>query len=107
MTRAKLNPTNSQFSAWLEIFNSKYVDVISPMPIGVKLNGTTKLGYMVDLDKITDNQRDKIIRHLAHKYNLDRKLVENLMPENGVCLPDDAVEFVVSDETALLLTVMD
>lgn len=107
MTRAKLDPSSSQFDKWLRIFNSKYIDVISPMPIGFKFNGKTRLGYAVDLDKINENQRENLIVHLALQNNLDRKLVETSMPEQGVCIPDEAIEFVVSDEMALLLNLMD
>ena len=56
------------------------------LPIG------EKLVFMLDIEKLTTEQRDSLITHLAEKFNLPREEVEKGIHEMGVpILADDCI----------------
>ena len=86
--------TNPERAAeWEKILGTATLPVKSPIPTPVLLPTVGKARiYELDLDLITDEQRQNLIVHIAQKFSLDPRDVEQGLEEHGVpLLADDCI----------------
>lgn len=78
------------------LFGSNTVHVRSPFPSMAHLEGNAEAEsvYMLDLEMLTDEQRAKLVDHVAQKFNADPKAVEAAI--NALGLPIRASDTVVT-----------
>ncbi len=79
-----------------KVIGTRTINVRSPFPEARRLEGKaeSELVYMVDLDLLTDEQRKKLIEHVANKFGADVRAVEAAI--NALGLPIRASETVVT-----------
>ena len=80
------------------IFGTRTVHVESPLPVMVHLEGKpeAELAYFLDLDLLTNEQRQNLIQHLAGKFGTTYESVDAAVDYYG--LPIRANETVVTVE---------
>lgn len=71
---------------FLEIFGSDQVYLRSFIPNTIKVEGVQdpQTAYFLDLDLLSSEQLEKLIKHLAQKFNLSIDFVRNNIQEIGV-----------------------
>lgn len=70
---------------WEEVLGTDCVAVKSPIPQRANLPGKPNAKiYLLDLDLLTTDQRQRLIAHLASKFNLDRQFVADNLDAQGV-----------------------
>ncbi len=86
---------------WREVMGSHELPIVSPFPRRVNLPGhDAALVYMLNLQQITPEQREKLVAHLARKFWLPEQEVREQIERVGV--PILAVDcIVVSDQRGL------
>lgn len=72
------------------IFGTTTVHVKSPFPVKADLPGhPASWVFMLDLDLITADQRERLVAHLAKKFGIPAEEVEAVLDEHGVPLLAD------------------
>lgn len=70
---------------WLEVFGSDTVCVRTPLPVEVVFPDVgVRLCYMLDLDELTEEQREKLAHHLARRIGLAVKEVRKDLQTQGL-----------------------
>lgn len=77
-------PTRKEL--FLEIFGTNKVPVTSMMPGYTNLPGFSEpqLAYLLDMNFVTEEQRSKIIDHIAKRFELPREFVRTHLQKDGV-----------------------
>jgi hypothetical protein len=72
------------------ILGTATVQVTSPFPERADLPGKPNalISYL-DLKAITDEQRDKFIRHIAQKFDLTEQFVRDNLDRHGILILDE------------------
>lgn len=89
--------TNPERAAeWQAVFGTTTVHVQSPIPFEASLPGRPRsLVYLLDLRLISDDQRRKLVEHLARKFGLAKSFVDAELDAHGVpLLAEDCVATV-------------
>lgn len=78
---------------WREVLGTDIVPVRSPIPSRANLPGHPRaMIFELDLPLLTDDQRQRLIRHLANKFGLDESDVAAELDAQGVpILAEDCV----------------
>ena len=77
-----------------KVFGTRTVPVISPIPEWAKLPGfeEAKAVYDLDLQRISADQRERLVTHIAEKFGLEPSAVEADLDEVGMpILADECV----------------
>lgn len=93
--------TNEQRAAeWQAILGTITVHVKSPIPSPANLPGRGEaLIYELDLDMITDEQRQRLISHLVAKFDIPQALVRADLDRQGVpILADDCIVAIANPQ---------
>lgn len=101
--------TNPQrLQDWQTVFGTDEVQIISPFPHLAHLPGhdQPQLVYMADLTKLTADQRQRLIAHIAVRFGVPVDIVARDLDRVGLPILADDVT-VVSDNLGLLLSAMD
>lgn len=70
---------------FIKTFGTDTVKVKSPFPTGIiKPNGEKAWAYFLDLDLITQKERENIIKHLSEKFNQPIDFVRENLDKIGV-----------------------
>jgi len=70
---------------WQAILGTNTIYIRSPIPESANLPGhPDALIYYLDLDLLAEDQRIRLIAHLAHKFGLAEAGVDAMMEEHGV-----------------------
>jgi hypothetical protein len=92
-------------AVWGSIFPGAVVPIKSILPSRADLPGhPDALVYFLDLNAITDEQRQKLIEALAALFGLTEDEVRNDLPRGVPILADDVI--VSSTDQGLLLSMM-
>lgn len=57
------------------MFGTAEVCVKSPVPTMVEIDGEQKLAYMLDIEMLTSEQMDRMVAHIARKFELPEEYV--------------------------------
>ncbi len=90
--RANIAPESPRAPTWFNIFGTlegipltKYLPDITDLP-----GKQNALVYLLDLNRITPIEREKLIEHLAYRFGIDRDIVAASLDREGVpILADD------------------
>lgn len=71
---------------WKAILGTTTVPIKSFYPVLATLPGHTKaqMVYQLNLDQLTEKQWNRVIQHVATKFEYAIKWVEDLLPEHGI-----------------------
>lgn len=87
---------------WKKVFGSLTIPLKSPIPVTMDGDGGPKRFFLVDLKRLTETQKARVIAHVAEKYDLDPATVaEDLESEHGLPILDQDV-FVSFDPRLVL-----
>jgi hypothetical protein len=76
--------TGQSAELFQKVFGSATVAVQFPFPVLADLPIGEQLVYLLDLREISDEQRARMVDHLAAEHDLDRAFVEDRIAEQGV-----------------------
>jgi hypothetical protein len=78
------NPARA--AEWKAILGSTTVPITSDHPTLATLPGHAKaqMIYQLDLDQLTEEQWNRVIEHVATKFEYAIKWIEDLLPEHGI-----------------------
>lgn len=83
---------------WIQIFPYASVPILSTIPIKVRVPDFGECdAYMLDLDVISDEQREGVVRIIARQLNIPVDEVRAEL-EKGVPIIAEGVNVVLSDE---------
>jgi len=79
-----------------KLFGTRTVNVRSPFPVLANLGGNPvpESVYMLDLELLTNEQRAKLVQHIAEKFSANPSDVSHFLDEEG--LPIKASDTVVT-----------
>ena len=70
---------------WMAVFDTNILYVKSPIPFLANLPGhPNTLVYMLDLDQYTDEQRHRLVQHIATKFHKEPLVVESELDAQGL-----------------------
>ena len=70
---------------FIEVFGTNIINVKSPVPEWIQTPDHEKvLAYFLDLDLITERQREKLIKNLSERFNESIEFVEKNLDKMGV-----------------------
>ncbi|MGB9181842.1 MAG: hypothetical protein WCB68_21610 [Pyrinomonadaceae bacterium] len=70
---------------WLKVFGGRDVRVLGPLPKLAQVCGTEDVEiYLLDLDALTEEQRERLVTHLSEKFKIGREELEREIAEKGV-----------------------
>lgn len=79
--------TGERAAEWREVFGTDTLPVKSPMPEWASAPGHERaLFYQLDLGELTDEQRERVIAHVAAKFGHPVEEVRNRLPFHGMPL---------------------
>lgn len=91
---------------WMEYFGTDTVPVKNLFPVRAEVCGKEKLVYLMDLEKLSNEQRERMIKYIAEKFEDEIKdeeiythesaeaYVREQLDEKGVpILADDCIAF--------------
>ncbi len=101
-TIATLNQCSERSGAWVRLFGSTSVVIKSPVPLRADLPGLgVREVYFVDLEKLSDEQLDRIAREMSLRFSLP--LPEVTADLRSLGLPILAEDISVSFDARLVL----
>lgn len=83
---ATLSETSPRAEAWRAIYgrlDGIPLQSVVPIAVHVPVKGDT-LAYLLDLERITPDERQRLIAHLAASFNYSRETVEQNLDQMGV-----------------------
>jgi hypothetical protein len=83
---------------WERILGTRRVCIKSPIPTRASLpdRGEAFI-YELDLDLLTDDQRERLVRHLAEKFGYTVEQVEQALPYHGVPILADDITLSIAN----------
>ena len=66
-----------------EVFPSKEVPVISMIPIMMRLGGKPTRAYKVDLSQLSEEQKEKLLKLMAKKFNAPIEPIKAQIEKDG------------------------
>lgn len=100
--RARISETSERYREWLKVFGTNQVPIINIMiPNIANVLGENREVYMLDLDKLSEDQLTRLKSHLSEKFNIPMEEVERDLPKIGVPILAEDV-FVSTDEMFFL-----
>ena len=108
LTNGKINPAADPERAAmiLEIYGSHEIPLLSPIPTYQSLPIGERLCYLVNLRCLTPEQRQRLVSHIAGRFNLDPTHVDSKLDQVGVPVLADNITVTSSDQ-GLLFSIMD
>ncbi|HEC92902.1 MAG TPA: hypothetical protein ENI51_07940 [Candidatus Atribacteria bacterium] len=73
---------------FLKVFGTDTINIISPIPQIIKVNGKLEKAYFLDLNLISKKQKENLISHLSEKFSLDYDYVRDNLDKIGVPILD-------------------
>lgn len=94
---AKISEQSARYQEWCEVMGSNEIPLKSPFPIAASAPGVkAALFYQIDLTQITPEQRERMIKHIARKFDVDIEEVSSTLDTVGCPVLADDVIVVVS-----------
>lgn len=98
---AVISETSPRYQDWVYILGSNQAPIMSSRPVP-GLTSTPSAGelfYKMDLLRITEEQRERLIKLISDKWNLGCAAVERQLvdPARGIAIPVDDVLIVLDD----------
>lgn len=82
---AMISGDSARARAWRDVFRDEVVYLQSPAPQEIVLPEIGQaFAYMLDVDLLTDEQRARLVQHLARKFRLDEGFVDEQIDAVGV-----------------------
>jgi len=70
---------------FMKVFGTDIISIKSPIPIRIKIpSGEEKLAYFLDLDSITNEQRERLIQQISERFNQPIESVKENLDSIGV-----------------------
>lgn len=89
---------SERFEAWQSVFGRYELPIVSPIPeiVCVPDYGFTR-AYALDLDEVTAEDRERLIEHIAKRFELSVDYVAERIEQLGVPILADGVIVVMDD----------
>lgn len=102
-TTGMLRASSPRAADWLRVFGGLEVPLCSPVAVWARLPGRIAEVYRVDVGRLTADQIERAVAHLAERFGrpADEVRADLLNPEHG--LPLLASEVLVSFDVRLAL----
>ncbi|HEY7544428.1 MAG TPA: hypothetical protein VID27_06080 [Blastocatellia bacterium] len=100
-TKATISKDSPRYDEWIKVFGTDTIPLLSPIPEPASGPGTGRaLFYHLDTDALDEDQRRRLVEHLARKFKLREDLVWRDLGQVGCpILADDLI--VVMDSRLL------
>src|SRR5438067_2538612 len=71
-TRGHLSQSSPRHDDWLRVFGTTVVELDSPAPRLITVPGRSEPveAYMLKLSALDDDQRDRLVAHIAQRFNI-------------------------------------
>src|ERR1044072_2767009 len=71
-TLGHLSDRSPRYADWIRVFGTTTVELESPAPRLITVPGRTEPveAYMLKLSALADDQRDRLVAHIAHRFNI-------------------------------------
>jgi len=81
-----ISEKSERYNNFMAVYGTNIIKVISPFPELVSLPDSKEpvLAYFLDLDLITETQRENLICHISEKFQQSRKVVEDNLEKIGM-----------------------
>lgn len=85
---ATILPSSPRAAVWREVFGSETVPILSPLPQTAQTPRGDAEFYRLDVARLSDEQRKRVVSHLCQKWQLRHEEVVRLVndPDHGVPL---------------------
>lgn len=94
--KATIREDSHRAAAWLEVFGSREIPLQSPIPVLASAAGVPEAPFfMLDLREMTGEQRSRLVKHLARKFQIDEREVDETLDEVGCPILDEDVTITV------------
>jgi len=80
----KLQVFGERATEWKQVLGTDIISVKSPIPQTAIVCGEERRVFMLDLDLLSNKQRNNLIEHLSKKFKQDREFVEDNLEKLGV-----------------------
>lgn len=82
---ATISKESPRYAIWMQVYGSDTVYIQSPIPYEAEIVDLGEQSiYMLDLELLTSEQRERQIAHIAERFELDPAEVEAELDEHGV-----------------------
>jgi len=93
---ATIRKESTRAQAWINILGTDTAPITSPIPTLASAPGVPEgLFYMLDLTQLTQEQRIKLIRYLAQRFDVVESEVAETLDEVGCPILDEDVVVTV------------
>lgn len=83
--KVSINKESERGKEFIKVFGSEIVFIKSPRPKYILTPNKKKvLAYFLDLDLLTEKQRETLIKHLSKKFNLSIETVKKDLDKMGL-----------------------
>lgn len=90
--KAIIRPESTRYQEWMNAFGANEVSIKSPIPHEGSAPGIERgLFYLIDLEELTGEQKERLVKHLASKFNIDEQEVASQLVECPIYDEDVAV----------------
>jgi hypothetical protein len=102
MIEAVLSEKSERYAEWMEVFGTNRVPVVSPLSRTVELPTGKRECFMLCVEALSPEQRNKLCDHLARKFNYPAAEIDAELKRNGLVpiLAEDV--FTVIDARLML-----
>jgi len=81
---------------FIKVFGTDTVKVKSPIPTWIiRPNGEKALAYFLDLELITKEEREKLIKHISEKFNQDIAFVRENLDKMGLPILKESCSLII------------
>jgi hypothetical protein len=80
---AHLFPQSPRYAEWYHVLDTNEVPLLRPMPIRATLGEQSESVYLVDLKRLSPEQRSRLIRHVAHRFGAPEAEVAEQLDRDG------------------------
>lgn len=93
---AKISEESTRHREWIEVMGVDEIPLKSPFPEWASAPGVEAgLFYQIDLSAITPEQRERMIKHIARKFEVDEHEVSSTLDTIGCPILAEDVTVVV------------
>ena len=91
---AMLAPSSPRYADWLRVFHGAQLPIVTPTPMCAQLPIGEHDVYLVVLELLEEDVRDRLVQHLAEKFNEPVDVARQVLAQEG--LPILAEDLTVS-----------
>jgi len=83
---------------FIKVFGTNIIKVKSPIPTWIlRPNGEKTCAYFLDLDLITEEEREKLIKHISEKFNQSIDFVRENLDKMGLPILQESCSLIIKN----------